>query len=61
MKYRKMKKAADAKRRNSEGKFIKKADLEKMRIAEEAARHAAAAKQASPLVEIPLYHQFLVQ
>lgn len=59
MKYRKMKKAADAKRRNSEGKFIKKADLEKMRLAEEAAQHAM--KQASALVEIPTYHQFLVQ
>lgn len=30
MKYTKMKEAANAKRRNSEGKFIKKADLEKM-------------------------------
>jgi len=58
MKYKKMKKVADGKRRNSEGKFIKKADLAKMRLAEEAAQRAA---EEVPSIEIPLCHQILVQ
>lgn len=58
MKYKKMKKVADGKRRNSEGKFIKKADLEKMRLAEEAVQRAA---EEVPSIEIPLCHQILVQ
>jgi len=58
MKYKKMKKVADGKRRNSEGKFIKKADLAKMLLAEEAAQRAA---EEVPSIEIPLCHQILVQ
>jgi hypothetical protein len=59
MKYTKMKKVADSKRRNSAGKFIKKADLENMRLAEEASQRAIE-EEPTTLVQIPLCHQLLV-
>jgi len=66
MKYSKMKKVADTKLRNSEGKFIKKADRLAM---EEAARLAEALRAVEPRIEIPvdttmdisMVHQILVQ
>lgn len=66
MKYSKMKKVADTKMRNSEGKFIKKADRLAM---EEATRLAEARRAVEPQTEIPMdntmdipmVHQILVQ
>jgi len=61
-----MKKVADTKMRNSEGKFIKKADRLAM---EEATRLAEALRAVEPQTEIPMdntmdipmVHQILVQ